>query len=110
MKATESGVVATADQQTEGEIRDAPAVRTAEPVIEDNSTHKAVLEVEIENVKATDAPLVQTSQMSTPQQAQVEMPSFPFAQPHPAGPAAGFAIGGSKSCCRNRLGTCLSSH
>lgn len=110
MKATESGVVATADQQTETEMRDAPAVKTAEPVIEDNSTHKAVLEVEIEDVKATDAPSVQTPHMPTPQQAQVEMPSFPFAQPHPAGPAAGFAIGGSKSCCRNRLGTCLSSN
>ncbi|KAI5813412.1 hypothetical protein BZA77DRAFT_119511 [Pyronema omphalodes] len=103
IQTTENGVVATADQPTEVEIGDAPAVRAAEPVMEDDSTHKAVLEVEIENVKATDIPSVQTPQMPNPQQAQVEMPPFPFTQPHPAGPAAGFAIGGNDDAMRNLM-------
>jgi len=89
LKTVESGGVVSAQAHPEEEMKDTPAEAEVKPMV-------IKVEEKTPGPESAQEPVEPPPQPELVVQNQIEPPAFPFAQQHPAGPAAGYAIGGSK--------------
>ncbi|KAF8544054.1 hypothetical protein BDD12DRAFT_873788 [Trichophaea hybrida] len=86
-----AGTVAKVEEE---EMKDAPA-----PTVEAETEVEPKIEVE----EKTPDPKPVASPPQVQPEPEPEPPAFPFAQQHPAGAAAGYAIGGNDESMRNLM-------